>query len=484
MARETHRPGRSVVLHGDPTIGAALDAPTAPHATHPVGAVGRKGGPARFWDPRGMRIALTVAVVFSLVVHGVLSPWNVLPPTSDIELKDPAGELAIPVDLLGEEAPPPPPPEPAPPAPAETAAKDPEAAAAKLDAGARPHDAGAPAVTDGGAPIRDAGPSDGGKPDGGGLVALADAGAASGNGGPSSPEAMFGMAKAVNAGTQNIVLGLNVAVIRKHPVGSRMGPLLQAIPQWKEFTKGAPAPVDPIRDTDWILIYGPSLIHTDRDAVLVHYNVSDDTVDATMEAVASGYTKGGPFDTGVPGVKAARGFADNAERVFIRPQSKLLVIVPPSHAKEAAATYHKQVPRGPSAKEAMRLVVHNPANQIAIPGLKFNKSLTELRHWIIPRSDGGADVFVEGDCTDEQAASDSADALNELLKRQNSLGVKFATRGLLNKAQVVPDGSKIKMHLEVTQEQLEAILQLVAATLNANVAPPTTPGAPQNRPNE
>ena len=40
------------------------------------------------------------------------------------------------------------------------------------------------------------------------------------------------------------------------------------------------------------------------------------------------------------------------------------------------------------------------------------------------------------------------------------------------------------MHLEVTQEQLEAILQLVAATLNANVAPPTTPGAPQNRPNE
>ncbi|MDF2697052.1 MAG: hypothetical protein K0S65_5435, partial [Labilithrix sp.] len=284
-----------------------------------------------------------------------------------------------------------------------------------------------------------------------------------------------------NAGVQNVVLGVNVALIRKHPVGSRMGPILQAIPQWRDFLKGAPSPVDPIRDTDWILIYGPSLIHTDKDAVLVRYNVSDEAVDGTISSIARTYDKGGAFDAGVPGVKASLGYADNAQRVFLRPQSKLLVIVPHSHAREAALAFRTQVPRGPSAKEAMRLIVHNPANQISIPGLKFSQSLTEIRFWILPRADGGADIYGEGDCTDAAAAIDSADRLTELLKRQNSLGVRFATRGLLNNVVVEADGSKIKLHIVANPEQLEAVLQLAAAALNAQVAPPTGAGgaAPQ-----
>jgi hypothetical protein len=126
----------------------------------------------------------------------------------------------------------------------------------------------------------------------------------------------------------------------------------------------------------------------------------------------------------------------------------------------------------------MRLIVNSPANQIAIPGLKFSQSLKQIRLWIVPRTDGGADVYAEGDCTDEAAATDSADRLTELIKRQNSIGVKFATRGLLNKAVVIAEGSTIKLHVEATVEQLEAVLQLTAAALNAQIAPPATPPPP------
>jgi hypothetical protein len=122
--------------------------------------------------------------------------------------------------------------------------------------------------------------------------------------------------------------------------------------------------------------------------------------------------------------------------------------------------------------------VHNPSNQIAIPGLKFSNSLKEIRLWIIPRADGGADVYGEGDCTDEAAAIDSADRLTELLKRQNSIGVRFATRGLLNNAAVVAEGTKIKLHILANAEQLEAVLQLTAAAVNAQLAPPANAPAP------
>lgn len=432
-----------------------------------------------------------------MVVHGLVAPWNLLPPSAGIEFKDPAGELSIPVDLVGEEAPSPPP-APAPPPPAATEppalpSKDPTAPG-KPDAGPKIVDAGVKIArdhaTDAGAADGEA-PTDAGENDGphapkdAGLVALTDASAPPGVSGPRDPESMFGLRKVVNAGVQNIVLGVNVALIRKHPVGARMGPILQQLPQWRDFLKGAEAPVDPIRDTDWILIYGPSLIHTDKDAVLVRYNVSDDAVDLTIGAIARTYDKGGPFDAGVPNVKASLGFADNAQRVFLRPRSKLLVIVPPSHAHEAAISFREQVPRGPSTTEAMRLVVHNPANQISIPGLKFARSLTEIRIWIVPRSDGGADVEGEGDTTDAAAAIDSAEQLTELLKRQNSFGVRLLTHGLLNNAAVVAEGSKIKLHITANSEQLEAILQLVAAQVGANVAPPTgAPGRAPTRPTE
>ncbi|MBX3227884.1 MAG: hypothetical protein KIT84_23015 [Labilithrix sp.] len=486
MSKQTHSRWR-----GDPTRGAELGAPTAPHA-QPTAEGSELSGPARFWSLRRARIAFVLALVASSGVHWYVAPWNLLPQTSDVEFKDPAGELAIPVDMLGEEEATPPPPEPAPPAPAQPEptpnATDDQNTPGKRDAGPPPivEDAGVPLSTldagaegvDGGE-IVDAGVEDG---DGGldsdaGLVAaLGDAGTP-GADGPRDPAAMFGLSKIVNTGVQNIVLGVNTTLVRQHPVGGRLGPVLMALPQWRDFFKGSTTTFEPVRDSEWILIYGPSLIRTEKDAMLVKYNVDDAIVDRTISDVTKASPKGGPFDAGVPGVKASLGFADRSERVFLRPQPHLMVIVPPSHGHEAALVFKKQTPKGPSPAEAMRLIVKNPSQQIAIRGLKFAESLSEIRLWIIPRDDGGADVYAEGDNTDAEAAADNAERLNELLRNVNSIGVRIATRGLLNQAKVDADGKKIKLHVVATQEQLEAILQLVAASLNVTLPPPPAPPA-------
>lgn len=468
-------------------------APTAPHAT-PPGAPDRKSGPAKFWSKRRIRVALAVAVLLSLVFHGAVTPWNLVPPSSGLEFKDPDGELTIPVDLIGEEAPPEPKPEPpeqkatpaeddpdglkakkdasAPKPKPDAAAPDAEATA-MLDAGLLPTEQdGGPASTasDGGAPT-DAGESDAAGE--AGLVASAtDASAPAGGTGPRDPGAMIGMPGLISAGTVNVSLLVNVAVIRQNPVGARMGPLLSGIPQWADFMKGSQTAVDPIRDTDWILIYGPSLIHTDRDAVIVHYSISDSVVDTAVDSIASRYDKGGAFDAGVPGVKASLGHADNAERVFLRGAPKTLVIVPKDKAKAFALLAKAGISKKVQPGEAVRLIVKDPWKQISIPGLKFSNSLKELRLWVVPKPDGSADVFVEGDCTDEAAAADVADALTDLVKKQNAMGVRIVTRGLLNNAKFTADGTRVKSQLNASQEQLEALLQGVGAVMGVQVAPP------------
>lgn len=483
------------MLRGDPRIGAEDLAPTAPHATTPE-APNKKAGPVRFWSRGRIRVALSVALTLSLVFHWYMAPWRLFPDRSGLELKDNADELTIPVELLGEEPPPeekpppqetvtPPPetdpngvkskPDAAPPPKPKPDASVPDAEAlADLDASLAPltTDGGQnPSATDGGAPT-DAGEADAAN-EAGLLASGGDASAPAGGSGPRDPGAMIGMPGLISAGTVNITLMVNIAVIRQNPVGARMGPLLYGIPQWNDFMKGSQSTVDPIKDTDWILIYGPSLIHTERDAVFVHYSISDAVVDSAVDSIAKRYDKGGPFDAGVPGVRGALGHADQAERVFLRGQPHVLVIVPKDKATDFAklakrATINPRIRPG----EALRLVVKDPWKQIAIPNLKFSQSLKELRLWVVPRpSDGGADVWVEGDCTDEEAANDSADALTDLVKRQNSIVVRAATRGLLNNAKITADGTHINSHLEVSQEQLEALLQGVGALLGVQVQP-------------
>lgn len=499
MARETRPPGsgrgsidprpsipgrfpgpggrRLLALHGDPRRGAAEAAPTAPHATAPTSR--DRSGPARFWDLRRIRIALGITLAFSLAVHVAMSPWRLLPDRSAIQFKDPEGELTIPIDLLGEDTPAPT----AEPPPASTS-NDSTGPNARRDAAApKPRDAGAdaaPREEDAGAAMTDAGaPTDAGAEGGvdGGLVASADGGAP-GASGPRDPASMIGMAGLITAGQVNVTLLVNVAVIRTNPVGARMGPLLSGIPQWNSFLKGTQTRFDPIRDTDWILIYGPSLIHTDRDAFIIRYSATDAVVENAADLVSKTYDKGGSVSSGVPGVKAWLFHADNAERVALRAQPHVLVIVPPDKKTEFAKVMSR-APIQPRVRpgEAMRLTVKDPWRQVAIPGLKFERSLKEIRLWIVPRSsDNGADVYAEGDCTDDAAASDAADALTDLIKRQNSIMIRAATRGLLNNARVVADGTHIKLHVSASAEQLEALLQGMAAFMGVQVAP--APGAP------
>ena len=451
MARKTQRISHHP-LRGDPRVGAAEAAPTAPHATQ---APERdRSGPAKFWASHRVKLVMTLTFIFSAGLHSFLTPWEL--PHSGIQGKDNDDELTVPIDLFGEEQPAPPPPKQEDIQPTN---QDPDGPgrdggvyrdAAIADASRLGPDGGLEMTT------RDGGDADG------------DAGADAGNlastdgGPPSNPGDMIGA-------PVNVALLVNVAVIRGNPVGAQVGPLVNAIPQWASFMKGSQNQIDPIRDTDWIYICGPSLIHTDRDAVVVHYSVPDAIVDTAVENVAAQYDKGGALDAGVPGVRAWKGHADNAERAFLRPSTQpgVLVIVPPTKANEFAKVLKQRAiaPKiGPT--EAIRLTVKNPSKQISIPAMKFPESMKEIRLWIVPRAaDGGADIYAEADCTDEAAAADVESTFKGMLTQYTTGGTGFvvnaSTGGILKNATITVDGKRVKLHIDADQTQLQRTLDTI-----------------------
>jgi hypothetical protein len=273
------------------------------------------------------------------------------------------------------------------------------------------------------------------------------------------------------AGPTLVEIRVNIAVVRTNPVGARMGPLLLGIPQWADFLGGTD--VDPVKDLDWIWIFGPSLIHTEKDAAVLRYNMTDERAARNIAMLSRRDVGGGKFDAGVPGVPAWRGRADNAWRVFMLPRAHLAAMVPPDFAKAAASAFSRVEPRPPTGpREAVRVMVKNPSHPMPF----LPTSLTELRFWVVPRQRdaGGADAFVEADAPDERAAAVAAKQIRQLIQQENSIGVRIVTRGILNDVEVTNEGAKVTGHLEVSQEQIEAIYDLVAAFLGVPASPSET----------
>lgn len=469
-------------------VGAEATAPTAPHATPPAEPGDARTGPARFWKTHRLRVV--VAAALSLIGHFAVGPFSFFPSGPSIEIKDQDGELTIPIDVIqgGLEDEPPKTPEPPPTSAGTTAApplkgpdpadagRDHEAPDAAFDAAVATSifDAGAGVALDGGEPVD--GSSDGAPTDEAGIALGGVDGGVAGPATGRDPQAILGGAAAVSAGPNNVTVLVNMQVIKTHPTAPRLQPILAAIPQWRQFMAGSL--IDPMRDCDWLLIMGPSLINTEKDAVFVHYSAPDAVVDTAIGTISKTYAKGGPMDVGVPKVKAWRAYADNAERVFLRPSPHVAVIVPATHATQFAKVLVAN-PLTPHLRpgEAVSLRALRPGGSINL----IPQSISELRLWVVPRdADGGADVYAEGDCPDPAAAAAAAIDVKDTIQKKNSFGVRLVTAGLFNNVEVISDGPMLKAHLSASRDQIDAVLGLVASQLGATLPPPPTAPAPSS----
>jgi hypothetical protein len=408
---------------------------------------GRRGrnGPERFWGHWRTRTALVAALVLSASAH--LAPVAPYAFPSGLEVTELEGEAAIPVDLLAaEEAPPPP-------AAAEVAAPaqpEGESSAEKplTDAGPPPHDA---------API----PAE----------ASLDAAADSGDGGLEIPDAgpldPTAIASTVVAGPPRIELQINASVIRKHPVGAKMGYLLRGLPQWEDFV--GKTSIDPVNDVDWILISGPSFIETSRDVVVVHFSTSDAVVDKAVRLVMHDYPHGGTFDAGVPGARAVLAYADRSERVILRPAPHVLIVVPPKDAaKVARQVMGVRIQPNAHPGDAVYWKFLHPHQMLH----ELPDSISEMRLRVVPRADGSADVLAEGDTPDTDAAQSAVADVTRFVRRHNDALTSLLTHGIFDHVQVTAEGTLVKAHLTASLDQIATLVSLVAGFLGVSEEPP------------
>jgi hypothetical protein len=96
----------------------------------------------------------------------------------------------------------------------------------------------------------------------------------------------------------------------------------------------------------------------------------------------------------------------------------------------------------------------------------------------VPRPDFGADVFVEGDTKDADAAADAAEGLRRLVRRHNDAFTSMLTHGLFDHVETTNEGPLVKSHLVVSLDQIETLAALVSSFLGVQPEIRGAPGSP------
>jgi hypothetical protein len=257
------------------------------------------------------------------------------------------------------------------------------------------------------------------------------------------------------APSSNVIVFLDMARLRRHPQGPRVGPLLATIPTVAALTKRSPG-FDPTRDAAWIVLAAPDLASLGKNPSVIAHLVGDDA-EATrafgaVTALDAARPPLGPVrvrgrDVAVPGGTALAADVARFER-------------PPAEASGAALWMWTRgdvrVPLVAGAREITVRVESTPSPSPA---------------------SGEADARAEVAYDDDAAAGAFAErARAEVLGLQRQVFARMLLRGLADGISVSSSGRRGQAKVHARAEQLDALMNLLEASLGVPAAP--SPAAP------
>jgi hypothetical protein len=283
-------------------------------------------------------------------------------------------------------------------------------------------------------------------------------------GGIGDPVALSGSAGSLADSNANVRLLIFTDRMRNHPLGNRIGELLAAADQWKDFF--GPGGLDPVRDVDRILIAGPQLRDSSQVLAVLRTSATPERVRSTVDVLVKRDPEGKWLDAAVPAAKAR---ADRAERIFVLPKPGLVIVTPPSAAEDAIKRGKSL--RFPDAKGSEVLTTYVVTPWRAFIGVPFEvpKSIAWVKMKITATADGGATAELEAEDESEELAKKNAEKLAAGINRvtqiqTGALGAMFGVKAfkLIEPVSFSASGKKITGTVVATPSQLGALLEAVS----------------------
>jgi len=220
--------------------------------------------------------------------------------------------------------------------------------------------------------------------------------------------------------------------------------------------------VDPFDEGDLLFVYGPHVsVFVANVNVVRHHAVDAEVARATASAGWPRSDAGSPaYDADLFGVRS----------VLLVPAPHTVALVPVDRAADLVPVLARVTDPKLGPGEVARAVMAEPNVTLARIVLPSVKKLDVV---LRPAQDGGLDVAGEGACTTPEACTLAARAVLEEARQHNSLAVRIATRGLFNDVKTDAQGTKLRIGLHATPDQVDALVGLVRAALDVPAVDPS-----------
>jgi hypothetical protein len=237
-------------------------------------------------------------------------------------------------------------------------------------------------------------------------------------------------------GSDDAEVLVRTSVVRAHPLGARLEPLLLAWPGWGA-TIAALTP-HPLTDLEWLAVVGPR--DPARQRMAARTAVDDDVIDARL-----------------------RMRSDQSLRVVVRGQPHFVIAAAPDEARTITLTLPRARLVEPPGDADEAVYVDAPNPQALLPQIPRQAKRIVVR--VYSRPGGGAEATAQIACDDEMSASAIAAVLKERVADANGLVVRMLTRDLLGGLSVAAAGHDVELRLPATREQLESLATLASGLL-------------------
>jgi len=221
--------------------------------------------------------------------------------------------------------------------------------------------------------------------------------------------------------------------------------------------------VDAVGDTNYVMVSGPSLKDTSKDVVLFSYSKSDADVERAVITLSQNKRfGGGELDAGVPPVRGWQAKADEIPRALLRgPQPHVLAVTPvdPATIKRVASQLasgriREHLPAG------VALTMKLSAPHASIPDLPEELQSVSLK--VVPRADGGANIFGEGTAADDAGAAVAVTKMQKMIDKLTSNPVvKFFAGRMLRALDIHADGKKLMLSFPAEASWVEALMGML-----------------------
>ncbi len=274
------------------------------------------------------------------------------------------------------------------------------------------------------------------------------------------PIGLAGDAQRIAPQDPNVSLLIYPERIRSHRLANQFAPTLTKLRNWRNFFGGTE--LDPVRDTDRILLAGPQLRDSSRVVAVVRYNVPQERVRTAIDVVVKRSGDRGRWEN--KRVPVAKAHVDGAERYFVLTGPGVLVVVPPDGLDQALGLPRNlRFPQG--GNDAVVLFLKYPANAFRDMPVKLPTSVEWMRFSLSLNPAGGADARLEAKDRDAESAAKNAPDLTETVNKAMVVDLLFTKRRLLDPVTFRAEGDRIRAETHVTDAQLRHILSMVAAKI-------------------